>query len=90
MDGTIIIKKWRAKTGGDYAFITISPFGEVRVNKKRENHSAQDNALYNTGNYYMITEINRIAERVKAIFKNNEEFEREKEKIISNLAKVKG
>ena len=90
MNETIIIRKWRAKTGGDYAFITISPFGEVRVNKKRENHSAQDNALYNTGNYYMITEINRIAERVKAIFKNNEEFEREKEKIISNLAKVKG
>lgn len=66
----IIPERWRAEKGAEYTYITISPFGDFRINKAFDYRHPQDERLYDSGNYFRKSEVAKFNDILKAIFKN--------------------
>ena len=62
--------KWRAKEGEQFAYITINSFGQVHITKAYDNRKQAENRLYESGDYFQMSEVHRFAEILKTIIKN--------------------
>ena len=65
-----IKSRWRAKDGEQFAYITINSFGQVHITKAYDNRNPAENKLYESGDYFQMSEVHRFAEILKTIIKN--------------------
>ena len=66
----ISLPRWRAKDGEQFAYITINSFGQVHITKAYDNRNQAENRLYESGDYFQMSEVHRFAEILKTIIKN--------------------
>ena len=65
-----IKERWRAKEGEQFAYITINSFGQVHITKAYDNRKQAENRLYESGDYFQMSEVHRFSEILKTIIKN--------------------
>ncbi len=62
--------RWRAEEGQEYCSISISVTGKYGVIRSYDFRHQEDDFLYQSGNYFKPSEVDKFLEKIKAIFKN--------------------
>lgn len=65
-----VTPRWRAKQGGEFAYLTINSYGKVRVNKSYDYRHTPEDSLYESGDYFKVSEATKFAEILTIFLKN--------------------